>query len=346
MKIAFCASPLINGHNVRGIGVYTKSLLEYLKKIQGLQIQEFSDISEIKDADVIHYPFFDLFQKTLSIKNKIPTVVTIHDVIPLEFSDHYPVGMKGSVNKFLQKKALKRIAAVITDSQYSKKSIVKHLGISENKIFSIPLAPVGYFHKIDDKKRLEKIKTKYNLPAKFVLFTGNVNWNKNLLNISEAALNAKIDLVLIGKSFEERNNLDHPEMKSFKQFLKKFSSNPKIRILGFIENEDLVAITNLAEILLLPSFAEGFGLPILDAQICGTPVITSNISSMPEVAGRGALLVNPDSIEDISRAILRILNNHEIREELIKEGYKNVNRFSWEKTAKETVKVYDKISNS
>lgn len=346
MKIAFCVSPLLNNHSTRGIGSYTKNLLENLKKIPKLHIQEFSDISEIENADVIHYPFFDLFQKTLTIKKKIPTVVTIHDVIPLEFSDHYPAGIKGSINKFLQKKSLKRVAAVITDSQYSKKSITKHLGISENKIFSIPLAPIGYFHKIDDEKRLEKIKDKYKLPSKFALFTGNVNWNKNLLNLSEASVKADIDLVLIGKSFEERNNLYHPELKSFKQFLKKFSSNPKIHILGYIPDEDLVEITNLADLQMLPSFAEGFGLPILDAQICGTPVITSNISSMPEVAGRGALMVDPASVEDISRAIKRITDNKEIREELIKEGFKNVKRFSWEKTAQDTAKVYDEIFHS
>lgn len=346
MKIAFCVSPLLNNHSTRGIGFYTKNLLEHLKKIPKLHIQEFSDISEIEDADVIHYPHFDLFQRTLSIKNKIPTVVTIHDVIPLEFPDHYPAGIKGSVNKFLQKKSLKRVAAVITDSQYSKKSITKYLGVSENKIFSISLAPVGYFQKIDDKHKLEKIKNKYNLPAKFALFTGNVNWNKNLLNLSKASVKADIDLVLIGKSFEERNNLDHPELKSFKEFLKTFSSNSKIHILGFVTDEDLVAITNLADVQLLPSLAEGFGLPILEAQICGTPVITSNISSMPEVAGRGALMVDPTSVEDISRAITRIINNQEIREELINEGFKNIKRFSWEKTAQETNEVYDKVLHS
>lgn len=346
MKIAFCVLPLFNDHGVRGIGGYTKNLLESLKKLPGLQIQEFSNISEIKDSDIIHFPFFDLFQKTLSIKNKVPTIVTIHDVIPLEYPDHYPPGIKGSINKFLQKKSLKKISAIITDSQYSKKNIIKYLEISENKIFPILLAPVGHFHKIENEEELKKIRDKYNLPDKFALFTGNVNWNKNLINLSEAALKAGIDLVLIGKSFEERSNLEHPEMKSFKLFLKNFSSNSRIHILGFVNDEDLVAITNLADIQLLPSFAEGFGLPILEAQICGTPVITSNISSMPEVAGRGALMVNPNSVEDISRAINRVMNNKELREALIKEGFINIKRFSWKRVAQETAEVYAKVARS
>lgn len=346
MKIAFCISPLLNNHNVRGIGAYTKNLLDSLKKISGIEIQEFSDISEVKNADVIHYPFFDLFQKSLSINNKIPTIVTIHDVIPLEYPKHYPSGIKGALNKFLQRKSLKKIAAVITDSQSSKKGIIKYLKVAENKIFPIYLASVGHFRKIQNNIALEEIKHKYKLPDKFALFTGNVNWNKNLLNLCSAALKSGIDIVLIGKSFEERNNLNHPEMKSFKKFLDTFSSNSKVHILGFIENEDLVFITNLADIQLLPSFAEGFGLPILEAQSCGVPVITSNTSSMPEVAGRGALMVDPTSVEDISRAITRIIKNKELKEELIKEGFKNVKRFSWEKTAQETIEIYDKVSHS
>lgn len=346
MKVAFCISPLSNNHNVRGIGAYTRNLLDSLKLYSRLQIQEFSNIQEIKSVDVIHYPFFDLFQSSLSINKKIPTVITIHDVIPLAYPNHYPPGVKGSLHKFLQKRSLKNVTAIITDSQYSKESITKYLGVPEDKIFPVALAPASHFHEITNTDELEKIKHKYNLPKKFALFTGSVNWNKNLLNLSAAVLKAGVDLVLVGKSFEEKNNLEHPEMKSFKEFLGIYSDNPKIHILGFVNDKDLVSVTNLAELVLLPSFAEGFGLPILEAQICGVPVVTSNISSMPEVAGKGALMVDPNSIGDIFRAITKIIDNKEVREELIKEGFKNVKRFSWKKVVQETIEIYEKAVHS
>ncbi len=343
MKIAFCVSPLFNSHSVRGIGAYTKNLLKYLKQNSGLHIQEFSDINEVKIADIVHYPFFDLFQRSLPIPKKIPTVVTIHDVIPLTNPTAYPPGIKGAFNNYLQKLSLKNVAAIITDSVSSKEDIIKYVKVSAEKIYPIALAPTSHFRKINRTEELKRVKDRYHLPGKFALFTGNVNWNKNLLNLSEAALKAKIDLVLIGKGFEEKNNLDHPEMKSFKNFLNLYSNNPKVHILGFVKDEDLVAITNLANVVLMPSFIEGFGLPILEAQICGVPVITSNTSSMPEVAGYGALLVDPKSVEGISQAISKIMEGNKLSESLIVEGLKNVKKFSWKKVAQETIEVYGKV---
>lgn len=341
MKIAFCSLPLKTGHKTRGIGAYTRNLLVALRKQAGVQIQEFGDLSEVKDADVVHYPFFDLFQNTLPFSKKFPTVVTIHDVIPLAYPKFYPPGLRGSLNNFLQKIALRGVSAVITDSGASKKDIVKLLKVPGEKVYSIQLAPAGHFCQIKDQKILQEIKTKYQLPGQFVLYTGNVNWNKNLLNLTEGVINAGVDLVLVGKSFEERENINHPELYSFKQFLDRYSDHPKVHILGFVEDEDLVGITNLASVVCLPSFAEGFGLTILEAQFCGVPVITSNISSMPEVAGEGALLINPYSVEEIAGAIKRVIEDKRLREELVKKGLDNVSRFSWNITAAETVKVYE-----
>lgn len=343
MKIAFCNLPLLNNHQARGIGTYTKNLLESLKQDSKLHIQEFSDIREIKNADVVHYPFFDLFQRSLPIFKKIPTVVTIHDVIPLVNPTAYPPGIKGSLNSYSQKLSLKNVAAVITDSKSSKEDIIKYLGVSAEKIFPIALAPASHFHKINDIEELKRVKRNYHLPEKFALFTGNVNWNKNLLNLSEAVLKAKIDLVLVGKSFEEKNSLDHPEMKSFKDFLKLYSNNLKVHILGFIPDNDLVIVTNLAFVQLLPSYYEGFGLPILEAQACGVPVITSKISSMPEIAGRGAIYVDPENVNEISKAIVELSKDQELINKLIKAGFENISHFSWKKTAVETLAVYQHV---
>lgn len=343
MKVAFNILPTSTGHKTRGIGFYTKNLLEELKKRSSLQIQEFTDLGEVKDAEVVHYPYFELFNRTLPLSKKFPTVVTVHDTTPLLFPKAYPPSIKGLVNLFWQKMALKNIAAVITDSENSKKDINKFLGVAIKKIFSIPLAPSAHFKKIQNRELLNKIKQKYSLPNSFALYVGDVNWNKNLLNITQACQNIGVDLVLVGKSFEKKEDLNHPELKSYRQFLKKFSPNSQVHMLGFIEEEELVIIYNLAVVTLLPSFYEGFGLPILESQACGTPVVTSDVSSMPEVAGEGALLVNPYKVAEIEKVISSIWDDASLRLNLIKKGFDNVKKFSWEKTAAETIKVYQYV---
>ncbi|RJQ27582.1 glycosyltransferase family 1 protein [Candidatus Parcubacteria bacterium] len=344
MKVAFCSLPLSTGHNIRGIGAYTKNLLEALKKDPEIEVQEFSEISEIDNSDIAHYPFFDLFQRSLPLLKKFPTVVTIHDVTPLVFPEHYPSGLKGSVNLLRQKLALKNVKSIITDSESSKKDIVRYLSINSQDVHVIPLAASGEFKQIDNIKLLNEVSFKYLLPKKFVLYTGNINWNKNLMNLALACEDVGVNLVLVGSGFDQRENLDHPELKSFKVFLERFGKDPDKHVLGFVPTADLVAVMNLAQVVLLPSFYEGFGLPILEAQACGTPVITSNISSMPEVAGEGALFVNPSSVSSINKALVDVVKNKFLRENLVEKGFENIKKFSWEKTAKETIALYREIS--
>lgn len=342
MKVAFNISPLNSGHKTRGIGSYTFNLLSKLKKQEDIFIQEFTEFNEIKDTDIVHIPYFDLFQHTLPLKKKFPTVVTIHDVTPLVFPTHYPKGLRGTTNLLFQKIALKNVSRVITDSQSSKKDIAKYLNVNLEKIDVIYLAPSEDFKIINDKNKLNIVAKKYNLPKKFALYTGNVNWNKNLLNLTAACKTADIDLVTVGSGFEKKDNLNHPELSSYKQFLAKYENDPNVKILGYVDSNDLVSVMNLAAVVLLPSFYEGFGLPILESQACGTPIVTSNISSMPEVAGDGAVLVNPYSVEEIAKAIEKITINDE-RLKMQKLGFVNIKKFSWEKCAKKTVEVYKKV---
>lgn len=343
MKIAFNSSPLKSGHKIRGIGFYTKNLLENLQTNPDIAIKEFSEISEIKTADIVHYPFFDLFQRTLPLRKKFPTVVTIHDIIPLLFPQHYPPGLKGSINNFWQKLALKDVRAIITDSQSSKKDIIEKLQFNSQQIFVVPLAAEERFRPLKNTNQLQEVQKKYHLPDNFVLYIGDINWNKNLVNLAQGCIEAKIDLVLVGKGFDKKENLNHPEMQSYLQFLTKFADLETVHLLGFIPDEEIVAVMNLAQVLLLPSLYEGFGLPILEAQASGTPVITSNLSSMPEVAGDGAIFVDPYSVRDISSAITKVINDQKLRGDLIRKGFINCRKFSWKKVAEETIAVYRKI---
>lgn len=343
MKIAFFIPP--QNHSNRGIGRYFQNLFAHLKKIKDFELVEFSDFKKLRNIDLIHFPFFDFFHFRLPLIKKYPTIVTIHDVVPLLFPKHYPRGILGSFALSYQKIALKNIDAVITDSNCSKKDIMQVLKIPEKKIFSVSLAHSPEFRKINDKQALTEISKKYNLPDTFILYVGDVNWNKNLINIAKASKLSGIDLVMVGKGFSQRENLDHPEMRSFKELIRKYSGDPAFHFLEFVPEKDLVVIINLAKALILASYYEGFGLPILESQACGTPVISSNLSSMPEVAGKGALFVDPYSVESIKEGILRILADKSLRDQLIKEGFANAEKFSWDKTAEETAEVYKYVLN-
>lgn len=341
MKVAFNIYPLQSNHQTRGIGFYTRHLLDELKTRDDIKIQEFINPDKINDAQVIHYPFFDLFQRTLPLAKKIPTVVTIHDVIPLVFPQHYPPGIKGSINYFFQRIALSNIAAVITDSFSSKKDLEKYLKIPAGKIYVVYLAADEKYQPIKNKNETTKIQNKYHLPNKYCIFIGSVNWNKNLLNLTEASLKAKMNVIFVGGDFKNQDNLDHPERQSYKEFLKRYRNCPGVYLLGYVEDEDLIKLLCGAMGLLLPSYYEGFGLPILTAQQCGVPTITSKVSSMPEVAGKGAILVNPENLTDLTQAILS-LSNQKITDKIIMEGFKNIQRFNWQKTTEQTIEVYKK----
>lgn len=341
MKVGIDVSAMSSMSKGRGIGFYTDNLVKSLKQYTDISVSVIEDESKRIDVDLIHYPFFDFFKPTLKIRADIPTVVTIHDVIPLIFKKHYPPGIKGHLNLIRQKLALRKVKAIITDSKTSTQDVIKVLSVNPNKVFTVYLDSDDDFKKIEDKSKIQSVLIKYHLPTNYLLYSGSINWNKNLLNQTKAAIESGTDIVYIGGGFEKRENLDHPEMKSFKQFIEKYSKHSQVHILGFVPDEDLYCLISGAKAVLYASFYEGFGLPILEAQSCGTPVITSNISSMVEVAGKGALLVDPFDEKTILEAIKKIVTDKNFSSELVKKGFLNIQNFSWEKTAHETVKVYE-----
>lgn len=343
MRVGIDITQLHSLNKTRGIGFYSENLIDSLKRYTNIDVVVIENKAQREKCDIIHFPYFDLFRPTLPLIKDKPTVITIHDVIPLIFPQHYPPGIKGSLKHLYQKIALKNAQAIITNSNISKEGIVKHLKVPATKVFPTYLAPGEKYQVLSDKKILSDLKEKYNLPSNFALFTGNVNWNKNILGLTKACIDAEIDLFLVGSSFEKKDHLDHTELKSYKEFLEKYSRNPKIHILGFVETEDLVGLYNLATVLMLPSFYEGFGLTILEAQSCGTPVITSNNSSMKELFSDSALLVDPYDISEIAKGIEKIVTDQIFAQQLRKKGLENAKKFNWEKLAKETVKVYEKV---
>jgi len=376
MKVAVDVTPLKTAHQFRGIGAYTKRLVEAL---QSLKVADFSveliEKGEIpKDCDIVHYPYFDLFWPTLPLIKKKKTVVTIHDVIPLVFPEQYPPGIKGNLRFQKQKLALKTVNAAICDSKNSKKDIVKYLGFPKDKIFVVYLAAGEEFKKLAFRRNLAKraignskleIQKRYHLPNQFVLYVGDVNYNKNIRGLVKACEQIKTPLVIVGKQAVEKDiDRTHPENRDlvwlqdycqssvvslqssvfsrpFRRNLAKRASS--VILTGFVPDEDLVIIYSLASVYCQPSFYEGFGLPVLEAMACGTPVVTSKKSSLPEVAGKAAIMVDPNDINDIANGLTVAIEDENLREDLIQRGLEQAKKFSWEKVANETYKVYQKV---
>jgi len=337
LKIAVDEGPLKSGDRVRGIGVYTRELLKALK-IEGVDVSG----SDLSKYDVIHFTRFNPFFISIPFKKPehVKFVLTIYDLIPLIYPDHYPPGIKGminwQINKFLIRK---NIDAVITISETSKKDICRFIGINPNKIHVTYLAPRPIFKK--DTSSMLEVAKHYGLPERFALYVGDVNYNKNIPNLVKSCKIAKIPLVIVGKQALEVENLDleHPELSH----LKNIDWSGVLR-LGFVPDEDLVKIYNLADVYVQPSLYEGFGLPVLEANAAGIPVVSSKIQALVEIAEDAVLFANPESPEDFAEKIKLLLNDSKLKNELIQKGSENAKKYSWKKTANETYKIYSKIA--
>ncbi len=371
MKIAIDTGPLKNGHSVRGIGVHTRELLLALKdeinKSKKRQIMvEAVDFSkrDLKKYDILHYQFFNpFFLTTPKEKFSRRVVITIHDLIPLIYPNNYPPGFKGQWKFLLQKYFLKNVDAIITISETSKKDICRFLGFKLDKVHVVHLAQRKIFKSIGNKSLLKSIKEKYNLPGQFVLYVGDINYNKNIPALVEACKQAKIPLVICGKQALEIEDKGiniyslkgprdwvrylfgkpHPEIAHYQEVLDKVRGYKDVIRLGYVPDNDLVAIYNLASVYVQSSFYEGFGLPILEAQASGCPVIASKIQAHVEIAEGSALFADPGSPKDFSQKIKKVIKDSRVKEILVTNGLKNARKYSWQKTAKATLQVYKSL---
>jgi len=263
-------------------------------------------------------------------------VTTIHDLAVYKYPELFPPRIL--VNQKLRLKWLKKEAdAVIAVSESTKKDIIKYLEIDPKKIFVIYEA-VPTEHQVKaDKSLVKKIKQKLNL-NNYLLFVGTLEPRKNLKNVIKAfklvvAKHPDLKLVVVGKTGWKVDKSKY-ELEDLK---------PNIKFIEQADDKQLCALYAGAICLLYPSLYEGFGLPILEAINQGCPVVASNISSMPEIAGNAGLLVDPKKISKIATAVIKILESKSLREKLINLGYKQLNKFSWEKTARQTLEVYQSL---
>lgn len=346
MKIAIDVSPLQTGHKVRGVGFYLEHLKNALVKYFPENEYIFFESGEKlpTNVDLVHFPYFEPFFLALPLYKKFKTVVTVHDLTPIVFPEHFPSGIKGKIKWQMQRYALRKADAILTDSESSKKDIVKYVGVKEKKIRVVYLAAGEQFRELDNGSWEAEIRKKYNLPEKFVLYVGDVTWNKNLPRFIDAVKQLKIPLVMVGKSLVskdyDRNNPWNADLNRVNELVK---GDENIMRLGFVSSQDLIGIYNLATVFVLPSLYEGFGLPVLEAMACGCPVITSKEASLAEVAGNAAFYVDVYDVESITAGIKNVFGNESLQKELREKGLENAKRFSWKKTAENTSRVYQQV---
>ncbi len=349
MKIAIDVSPLSSGHKVRGIGFYIeylkKALLEYFPENK---YQFFTKGDNIEKAtDIVHYPYFEPFFLSLPFMKRHKTIVTVHDLTPIIFPSHFPPGLKGKLRWQIQKYNLRRVDGIITDSCTSQEDIAGILGINKKQINVAYLAASKEFGQLQPGIWRQEIIKKYNLPEKFVLYVGDITWNKNLPRLIEAVKEINLTLVMVGKALAESNfDLSHPWNKDLVKVQKMIKGDNRFIRLGFVPTVDLAAIYNIATVFVFPSIYEGFGLPIVEAMQSGCPVVLSKEGCLPEIGGEAVYYVNPADTSSIANGIGEVFVSGKVQKDLSEKGLKQAKKFSWKKTAEETIQTYLRVIKS
>lgn len=223
-------------------------------------------------------------------------------------------------------------------SEFTKSEMINLLGIPAEKIHVVPCACSETMRRVTDPDRLLRLRETYRLPERFVLFVGNNNPRKNLERMLRAFDRAKAQglphqLVIAG---EQGWKFDREVA------LKGLKSREEIHFIGFVPDEDMPALYSAAELFLFPTLYEGFGIPVVEAQRCGTPVVASGRSSLPEVGGEGALYVDPLDVEGICGGMLKVLGDHVLAEKLVEAGFENAKRFSWQRSAERLNEIIER----
>lgn len=283
-------------------------------------------------VDLSHFP---AFPPGLAVRP--PFVINMYDATIWKYPD--TLSWKGRLYfRTLFKRACRRSSCVLTVSDSSRSDIALHAGLGMDRIVNIGVGRDEDFSEVNSG--LEVIRKKYHLPEKFILSVGTLEPRKNLVSLIKAFATVRKSgmvgtpsLVLAGRKAwgwtQLKTEIRHSE----------FSRD--IIILDYVPKGDLIGIYNLAEVFVCPSIYEGFGLPVLEAMACGTPVITSNLSSLPEVGGDAVMYTNPLDVEEISSSILKVLGNKMMRSEMKAKGLARARVFTWDSVAEKTIEIYE-----
>lgn len=290
-------------------------------------------------ADIAHVPYWGP-----PLTSPARLVTSILDVIPLALPD-YSRGVGPRLYTSLVASAARGSAHTITISQAAKTDIMQHLHLPEDSITVTHLAADEAYHPRMGAERDEQVRLKYNLPDQFVLYMGGFDIRKQVNQLLLAytyvgqAEGDNIPLVIAGRE----PAWGSPMFPDMRKYAADLQITDYTRWIGYVDEADKPSLYRLASVFVFPSSYEGFGLPVLEAMACGTPVVANEVSSLPEIAGDGAYLVRDGDARAMAGAIIALLLQQPFRESQINQGLARATHFSWRKTAKETLAVYEKV---
>jgi len=278
------------------------------------------------------------FNAPPSVRCKV--VAIIHDLSFIRVPETFPIKMRMQMQIMTRRTSM--IAShIIAPSEYSRRDIINAYNVPENRVTRVPLAPPDWFEPVKNEGVLDDIKRKYALPNEYILGLGSIQPRKNLARLIEAyasLVKRGIEipkLVLAGKLAW----LSEATVQSaaFHDVV------DRVIFTGHISEEDLPALYSGAKCFVYPSYFEGFGLPPLEAMRCGTPVITGNLTSLPEVVGVAALMVDPFEVTSIAKGLERVVSDTDLRESMRQKGAEQAAKFSWERTAGMTLRILEQV---
>lgn len=366
MKVAIDSRSL--SKNLTGVGEYVYHLVEHLLKnnVQCLLLvakdKEIPKFKHTTNLEIVRVPgttaislerykVENLLFKKILLKRKvdlyhgtdsmgvpevdIPKVLTVHDIIPLKLGEHLNFWKK-ILYRHSIRKSVTKADHILVISNFTKSELKTHLNVSEEKITVIYN---GVY--VADFLGISKKDLDFDLPEKYIVYVGGITDRKNIPNMLEAyhkfiqKYPNGPSLVIIGEK--------KPIIIKCTQLIEKLGLKDKAFFTGYINDRQLAFVRSGALFALYVSTYEGFGLPVIEAMVQGVPIITSNVTAMPEIAGGAALLADPYNIDDIFKKMDKLYRDVKLRNSLIKKGKKQTKHFSWEKSAKETLEVYKKL---
>ena len=269
------------------------------------------------------------------------TVMVLHGTERFFYKDFHPKSDR-LFFRTIYPYYLKKASAIIAVSDRANQDIVELVDIKSEKVKTVYLAVDPIFRVVEDEKYLKRIRESYHLPDRFILYAGHVYPGKNVGRLFRAFDQVRkqhaVKLVVAGDfRWKFKHDMDQ---------ISKLGLNEFIQVTGHVPAEDLVGFYNLAELTVFPSYYESFGLTNVEANACGCPLITSKTGGSPEAAGEAAIYVDPLDVDNIADAISRVLRDPELRKDLIAKGFRNIKRFSWEKSARQTLETFAWLLNA
>ena len=374
LRIAIDARPALA--TPTGVGVYVRELCKALNMRQDLELvaltaswkddpERFLDLTQVRDCVHVQFPVrllnfgwhylgrprIERFVGDVDVAHsphpltlpsrRAASVITIHD---LDFLHHPERSFREVRRDYprLVRRAARRAAAVLTDSEASRNDILEHLECDPSRVHAVPLAVDQRLSASPAESAVAAARQQVG-EEPFLLFVGRLEPRKNLDRIlrafaaSDEAARSDHRLVLCGPAADEA------EAGRWRQLADELGVASRIAVTGYVPRDVLHALYHGATALLMPSLAEGFGLPVLEAMVSGCPVITSTTTSLPEVAGDAALLVDPEETDEITAALDKLLCDSGLREDLTSRGKRRASQFTWAATASKTVSVYESV---